>query len=751
MKRVLLSLFAALLFGSAAMAIEPPDEGMWLPMFVERLNYVDMQEKGLQLTAEEIYSINNSSLKDAIVGLSGGGVGGFFCTGEIVSDQGLLFTNHHCGYAKIQSHSTIEHDYLKDGFWAMSLEEELPNEGMAASFLVRMEDVTDSIIPFLSDTLSEAERGSQVRKIRTRLAKKAEEDGKYAARVSSFFGGNEYYLFVYTVYKDVRLVGAPPSSIGKYGGDTDNWMWPRHTGDFSIFRVYTGPEGESASFAEENIPLKPDHHLPVSLDGYDEGDFAMIWGYPGGTERYLTSYGIQYKLDAFLPVLVEIFEAQITSWKTHMDVDQAVRIQYASKYAGLANAWKLFLGQIRGLKRLKVYEKKQKIEEAFQAWADADPDRKEKYGEVLNNLEESYATLTTEFPNLAYTALAANSPEILGYAAQYGQLLELLESKANDIIIDETIDGMKAGMADHFKDYYAAADKDAFEALMEVYHKNVPTDMQPEYFLELVEDMDGNFEALADYVFNTSIFESEDQINAFLEKPKAKTLARDPALKLSTEFSNMMGQVMGQYREANATIGEYDRLFIAGLREMNPDKVYCPDANSTMRMTYGSVEDYMAADAVYYDYYTTLAGVMEKEDPSNAEFIVEEDLKVLFENKDFGRYGEMVDGKEKMIVCFLTTNDITGGNSGSPVINGKGELIGIAFDGNWEAMSGDIAFEPDLQRTINVDIRYVLFIIDKMAGAQNLIDELTIVDTPKPKVVKTVNAETKKVSMKSVE
>ncbi len=751
MKRVLLSLFAALLFGSAAMAIEPPDEGMWLPMFVERLNYVDMQEKGLQLTAEEIYSINNSSLKDAIVGLSGGGVGGFFCTGEIVSDQGLLFTNHHCGYAKIQSHSTIEHDYLKDGFWAMSLEEELPNEGMAASFLVRMEDVTDSIIPFLSDTLSEAERGSQVRKIRTRLAKKAEEDGKYAARVSSFFGGNEYYLFVYTVYKDVRLVGAPPSSIGKYGGDTDNWMWPRHTGDFSIFRVYTGPEGESASFAEENIPLKPDHHLPVSLDGYDEGDFAMIWGYPGGTERYLTSYGIQYKLDAFLPVLVEIFEAQITSWKTHMDVDQAVRIQYASKYAGLANAWKLFLGQIRGLKRLKVYEKKQKIEEAFQAWANADPDRKEKYGEVLNNLEEGYATLTTEFPNLAYTALAANSPEILGYAAQYGQLLELLESKANDIIIDETIDGMKAGMADHFKDYYAAADKDAFEALMEVYHKNVPTDMQPEYFLELVEDMDGNFEALADYVFNTSIFESEDQINAFLEKPKAKTLARDPALKLSTEFSNMMGQVMGQYREANATIGEYDRLFIAGLREMNPDKVYCPDANSTMRMTYGSVEDYMAADAVYYDYYTTLAGVMEKEDPSNAEFIVEEDLKVLFENKDFGRYGEMVDGKEKMIVCFLTTNDITGGNSGSPVINGKGELIGIAFDGNWEAMSGDIAFEPDLQRTINVDIRYVLFIIDKMAGAQNLIDELTIVDTPKPKVVKTVNAETKKVSMKSVE
>ncbi|MCK4569772.1 MAG: S46 family peptidase, partial [Bacteroidales bacterium] len=365
MKKLLLSLFAALLLGST-MAYEPPDEGIWLPMFVDRLNYVDMQKMGLQLTAEEIYSINNSSLKDAIVGLSGGGVGGFFCTGEIVSDKGLLFTNHHCGYNKIQSHSTIEHDYLRDGFWAMSLEEELLNEGLAATFLVRMEDVTDSIIPFLSDTLSEAERSAKVKKIRNRLAKKAEDDGKYAARVSSFFGGNEYYLFVYTVYKDVRLVGAPPSSIGKYGGDTDNWMWPRHTGDFSIFRIYTGPEGESAKYAEENIPLKPAHYLPISVDGFKEGDFAMIWGYPGGTERYITSFGIKYKLDAFLPTLIEIFDAQLQAWKTHMDADQAVRIQYASKYAGLANAWKLFLGQTRGLKRLKVFEKKQKIEDAFQ-------------------------------------------------------------------------------------------------------------------------------------------------------------------------------------------------------------------------------------------------------------------------------------------------------------------------------------------------------------------------------------------------
>jgi hypothetical protein len=749
MKKLFLSLFAALLIGSA-MSFEPPDEGMWLPMFVERLNYTDMQEMGLRLTAEEIYSINNSSLKDAIVGLSGGGVGGFFCTGEIVSTQGLLFTNHHCAYDKIQSHSTVEDDYLMDGFWAMSLEEELPNEGLAASFLVRMEDVTDSIIPFLSDTLTESERSAAVRKITGRLEKRAEEDGNFSAKVSTFYGGNEYYLFVYKVYKDVRLVGAPPSSIGKYGGDTDNWMWPRHTGDFAIFRVYTGPDGEPAKFSEDNIPLKPAHHLPVSLDGYEKGDFAMIWGYPGGTERYLTSFGIEYKLEAFLPVLIDIFNAQLQAWKTHMDAEQAVKIQYASKYAGLANAWKLFIGQSRGLKRLKVQEKKEMIEKNFRNWMDLDETTQKKYGEVLENLQIGYETLTAEFPMLAYTLLAANSPEIVSYASQYGQLLELLNSKADKEIINETIDQLKSGMDDHFKDYYAPADRDAFAALMRVYYKNIPISKQPEYFIKLTNDMKGDFTKMADYVFNNSIFDNPDEITAFLEKPKVKALEKDPAFKLAGEFSESMGEVMMNYRQATSQVSAYERLFIAGLREMEPGRVFYPDANSSMRMTYGTVQDYIAADAVFYDYYTTLEGVMEKEDPDNDEFIVEEKLKSLYNEKDYGRYGSVINGEKRLVVCFLTTNDITGGNSGSPVINANGELIGIAFDGNWEAMSGDIAFEPELQRTINVDIRYVLFIIDKMAGAQNLIDEMTIVKRPAAKKADKVNAEASAIIEKSI-
>jgi len=707
-----------------ALSSTPPDEGMWLPIFVEKLNYGDMKNLGLKLTAEEIYSINNSSIKDAIVGLSNSTTpSGFFCTGEIVSGEGLMFTNHHCGFDRIQQHSTIEHDYLKDGFWAMSKKEELPNEGLTATFFERMEEVTDSIVPFLSDTMSEADRGTKIREITSRLKEAASEDGRYHTVVKGFFGGSEYYLFVYSVYKDVRLVGAPPSAIGKFGGDTDNWMWPRHTGDFSIFRVYTAPDGSSAEYSEESIPLSPKHFLPISLNGVKKDDFSMIWGYPGGTDRYMTSYGIEFQIDYFNPLIIEILGAKLKVWKEFMNKDREVAIQYASKYSGLSNFWKYSIGQNKGLKRLDVYNQKKEIEEDFTSWAMKDSDREEKYGDVLSGMEESYKQVGEVFKSLAYGFFAGSGgAEIFELATDFRSIYGMLEEKTDQATVKESLGGMQGSIEEHFKNYSAKADRKLFATMMKLYHDRLPVEMQPQELTDLIAKYDGDFNAMADYVFENSMFDDEEELMAFVKKPKFKTLDKDPAYKLAVALQNNSMQSMGAYRGAQSSLGKNERLFIQGLREMNPDKVFYPDANSTMRLSYGTVQDYVAADAVEYDYITHLYGVMEKEDPANNEFIVPDKLKELYGEKDYGVYGK--DGK--MIVCFLTNHDITGGNSGSPVINGNGELVGIAFDGNWEAMSGDIAFEPEVQRTISVDIRYVLFIIDKYAGAQNLIDELTI-------------------------
>ncbi len=716
----------ALFFSVSLQASAPPDEGMWLPIFVERLNYVDMQKMGLQLTAEEIYSINNSSLKDAIVGLSNTTQpSGFFCTAEVVSDQGLLFTNHHCGYDVIQKHSTIEHDYLTDGFWAMSKEEELPNEELTATFFIRMEDVTDSIVPFLSDTMSSSDRQSKVKEISGRLKKNADPDKKYWVNVTSFFGGNEYYLFVYEVFPDVRLVGAPPSAIGKFGGDTDNWMWPRHTGDFSIFRVYTAPDGTPAPYSEDNVPMKPRHHLPISINGVEKGDFAMIWGYPGSTDRYLSSYGVDFQLEYFDPNIVRLLGEQLAIWKEDMDTDREVGIKYASKYASTANGWKYYMGEEKGLRKLNVKGQKENLEKQFTEWVNQDPARREKYGKVLENLETGYGNMSQKFEPFILVALAASSPEILGFAQSFGGLTSLLESKDKSGAVDESVAALREQAGEHFKNYNTLTDQKVFARMMEIFHKEMPAEMQPDGFKEMVAKYKNDFGAMAADVFERSFLSSEAEVNAFLDKPSYKVISKDPAIQLSNEMMGAMMGISGDYRAANQVIAKNERLFIAGLREMMPDKAFYPDANSTMRMTYGSVQDYKGADAVYYDYKTHLSGVMDKEDPTNEEFIVPEKLKQLFEARDFGKYGSGDD----LVVCFLTTNDITGGNSGSPVINGNGELIGLAFDGNWEAMSGNIAYEPNLQRTICVDVRYVLFVIDKYAGAGNLIDELTI--TPK--------------------
>ncbi len=694
------------------------DEGMWIPLLVERLNYVDMQEMGLNLTAEEIYSINNSSLKDAIVIFGGG------CTGEIISEEGLLVTNHHCGYGNIQSHSTVEHDYLSDGFWAMSKEEELVNPGLSVRFLVRIEDMTERVLAGLSDGMTEDERKEAINKIGDEIEAEATEDTHYNASVRSFFRGNEFYLFVYEIFKDVRLVGAPPSSIGKYGADTDNWMWPRHTGDFSMFRVYTAPDGTPAVYTEENVPMKPKHHLPVSVKGVEQGDFAMILGYPGGTDRYLTSYGVELAVDESNMTIVKIRAEKLAIMREGMDAAAAVRIQYASKYARTANYWKYFIGQTKGLKRLKVYDKKVELENSFTSWVSANPARKAKYGQALPDIEKGFNILREyNLSRWYYREAISRGSEILGAAARFAGLRKQLLEKADQEVIDKSVNKLRSRVDGYFKNYNAAIDQNLLAAMMKMYYENAPVEQQPEFLQKLGAKNDGDFTEWAAMVFEKSLFASKEKMLAFLENPKAKTIGKDPAYEAIKAFSNNYTGINEKMAEADDYLAKGRRLFVAGLREMDGDKVFYPDANFTMRLTYGSVQDYYPADAVRFEYYTTLDGVMEKEDPANWEFVVPEKLKELYEAKDYGIYGE----GDVMPVCFLTNHDITGGNSGSPVINGDGALIGLAFDGNLEAMSGDIAFEPALQRTINVDIRYVLFIIDKYAGAQNIIDELTIV------------------------
>ncbi len=719
MKKIVLSVIA---FAFAITPIVKANEGMWLPMFIERLNYADMQKEGLQLTPEEIYSVNNSSLKDAIIMLSGGS-----CTAEVISREGLALTNHHCAFGAIQQNSSVEHDYLSDGFWAKKKSDELQAENMTASFLVRMEDVTEIVLAKLSPEMDEMTRYQVIAQVSDSLQKAAVGESHYNASVKSFFEGNEYYLFVYETFRDVRLVGAPPSSIGKYGGDTDNWMWPRHTGDFSLLRVYAGADGKPADYSTENVPYKPKHHLPVSMKGVTKGDYAMIMGYPGSTDRYLTSFGVDQELQIHQPSVVQIRTERLELMKEDMDSDPEIRIKYASKYAGVSNYWKYFIGQQEQLKNNKVLERKLKEEAAFKQWIAGNKEAKEKYGEALTLIEEAYEELNKY--NKAETFLieaALTGSEISLFAFRFGSLEQTL---AKEDVTDEEImklaTGFKGRVESHFKDYNMATDKKVTTAMFRQFSENVKPEFQPEAFRKMVDKNKGDFNKMVDRVFDKTIFASEATLMEFLEDPKLKTLEKDPAYQLAKSFiTTYRSTIATATQPAQIKLSKGNRLYVAGVREMNSDKNYYPNANSTMRLTYGTVQDVDPRDAVYYNYYTTLEGVMEKEDPTSLEFVVPEALKQLYLRKDYGKYADK-DGA--LHVCFLTNNDITGGNSGSPVINGEGQLIGCAFDGNWEAMSGDIAFEQSKQRTIAVDIRYVLFIIDKFAGAGHLVDEMTLV------------------------
>ena len=698
------------------------DEGMWLPMF---LNYEDMQKKGLKLTPEQIYDINNSSLKDAIVRLGRG-----FCTGEMISSQGLMLTNHHCGFSVVQQNSTEEHNYLKDGFWAMKKSDEIP-AGFGVSFLVRMEDVTKKINAELNSEMTESERFEKFSTLKKELEKEASEDGKYSAQVKSFYKGNEFYMFVYETFNDVRLVGAPPSSIGKFGGDTDNWMWPRHTGDFTMFRVYANKDNQPAEYAEDNIPYTPKHHLPISLKGVEKGDYAMIFGYPGSTDRYLTSYGVKLATSLDQPARVKLRRKKLDLYEEGQAKSEKINIQYASKHARVSNYWKYFIGQTKGLKRLKVYEKKKAQEDAFMEWVNKNDERKKKYGEVMNLYSEGYKELEKIKLSQTYIGEAFFGIEILAFSSRFASLADAIGTE-NEASLIAKLNGTSEN---HFKDYNQGIDKNVFAAMIKAYSEDLAPDQQSPYIKNMVKKYKNDYAKMAEYVFSKSVFSSKEKLGAFLSKPSKKVLEKDPAMNIFNEGLSFYRGVMGpKFQIIEEKLNRAARLYVAGLREMNPNKAYFPDANSTMRVTYGNVLDYYPADAVYYNFYTTLEGIMEKEDPTKSEFVVEAKLKELYNKKDYGKYANK-DGK--MRVCFISNNDITGGNSGSPVINAKGELIGTAFDGNWEAMSGDIAFETELQRTISVDIRYTLFIIDKFAGAGHLVDEMTIVkDEPKANIEK---------------
>ena len=695
MKKLFLLFAAACVTFSAA-----ADEGMWMLPYLQKMNAKDMKARGCKLSAEEIYSMNNSSLKDAIVIFGGG------CTGEIVSPDGLLFTNHHCGYGSIQALSSVEHDYLKNGFWAMSRAEEIPAPGLKVRFIRKIVDVTSDVLGAVPDIAGGEERSRLVAEHAEAVKSRFEaENPGMEISVKPFFGGNQFFAFVIEVFSDVRLVGTPPTSIGKFGGDTDNWMWPRHTGDFSIFRVYAGPDNKPADYAPENRPYKAEKFLKVSLNGYDEADFAMIMGFPGSTQRYMTSYEIDRMLEVENPQRIFIRGERQAILKEDMAASDKVRIQYASKYAQSSNYWKNSIGMSRGIKRLDVKGRKQEQEAAFRAWAAKNTLPTEGYVDALDKIRESVEETLPSYASLQYLQEAfLRAVEILTPARYSGSLKGAELEKA---------------LKGFYKDYNMPTDRRVAKRMFRIVKENCKE--LPSVFAEVIDKrFGGDTDAYVDYLYDNSVFADEQR--ALAAVASGKELKEDPAAVLSESIVGKMRELSKAQKEGRQKYADGHRLYIAGLMRMQPKKAWASDANFTIRLTYGRILPYNPADGIRYNYYTTLKGVMEKENPENpTEFTVPAKLKELYAAKDFGRYAN---AKGELPTCFLADCDITGGNSGSPVLNAKGSLIGLAFDGNWEAMSGDVAFEPELQRTIAVDVRYVLFVIDRFAGAGWLLDEL---------------------------
>ncbi len=692
MKKLSLLMVVAVLF--SAMPLKA-DEGMWLLPLLEKFNIKKMQELGCKLSAKEIYDINNTSLKDAIVIFGGG------CTGEVISNKGLLITNHHCGYGSIQKLSSVEHDYLKDGYWAMNNSQELPAEGLSVTFIDSFTDVTAEVEAIEAKAKDDKEKEKLFAKLEEKLnAEAVKRDAFLKGRIQSFYNNNVYYFITTKTFKDIRFVGAPPSSIGKFGADTDNWIWPRHTGDFSVFRIYADKDNNPAEYSAENVPYTPKNSLKVSLKGVKENDYTMIIGFPGRTTRFMSSEEAKETQNISNAVSIFVRGEKQKIWMEDMLADPKVRIQYSSKYSGSSNGWKKWIGMNETFDKLNVIERRAAEEAEFMKWVNENPDRVAKYGKALDKINNTVKE-----------------------RAEYMYANRYLSETLGSIEIANASNPRRAPrMAAFFKDYSMPTDVKLAKEMIKIYKEKVDAKYLPSFYATIESEFGGSIDAYVDDLFAKSVYASKEKYDkAVADKVD---LEKDPARVLYNSFVEVSKKLSGELYKNMAVYQEGKKEYLAGVMEMNGDKAIYPDANFTMRLTYGQVLPYSPRDAVQYDYVTTLDGVMQKEDPNNWEFVVPAKLKELWKAKDFGEYA-MANGK--MPVAFLCNGDITGGNSGSPVLNDKGELIGLAFDGNWEAMSGDVIFEPELQRCINVDIRYCLFIIDKFGGAGYLLDEMNIV------------------------
>ncbi len=722
MKKLLFTLFLSisLLFKAVA------DEGMWLPLLLGQQVYNDMVKKGLKLTKDQLYNINKPSLKDAIVIFGGG------CTGEIVSSEGMIFTNHHCGYEIIASSSTVEHNYLRDGFYANNKGEEIPST-LTIQFLLRIDDVTKEVLDSLKG-LSGAERLQKQSAVLAAINKRMSDASQsIETRVSSLFKGNQFLAFVYQRYSDVRWVGAPPESVGKFGGDTDNWEWPRHTGDFSVFRVYTSKDGKPAKYSPDNVPMKPKWYLPVSLRGFKDGDYAMIWGYPGGTNRYETSYGVSLSTEINNPTLVRLRDARLKFMFEEMKKDPAIKLQLASSYASIANYWKFYDGETKQLLKYDVFGQKKKFEEKFIAWAKGKPE----YQNIFSEWNDAYDAWRKYAKQRMYINEGIFGSPLMAFAGSYLIPLEaaLVKTGTPKDALKKAIDAAEEGRKVFLEEENKPSDENIVAAITMMFYNDVAKEQHPVGFYGNLKNQYGplddetTYKKYAKEIFSKTMIFDDNKWKAFMANPDAGVLQADPAFNNVSAFytNNYISKYSPFYQQFTVKNAEYGRLYLKGIMEMDPAKakMMYPDATFTMRVSYGATKSYRPRDAVFYDYVTTSKGILEKYIPGDYEFDLPSKQIELIKRRDFGQYVDKA--RNDLVICFITTNDITGGNSGSPVLNGNGELIGLAFDGNYEALSHKMAFDKDLNRTINVDIRYVLWCIDKLGGATNIIKELKLV------------------------